>query len=132
MVYDIGLERYKDYQICGKDSIPFFQKYVSNHLISLLYNFHFIFRRRYLIIKKRFWKRAHPNSWFWTSSLHSNSVTISDYTSWKCFICLKWILKNLSTTLHIRFNYLTMLVCPSKPYFPDCPLSWIWKKTLFY
>jgi len=29
-----------------------FEKYVSNHLISLLYNFYFIFRRRYLIILK--------------------------------------------------------------------------------
>ena len=29
-----------------------FEKYVPNHVISLMYNFYFIFRRRYLIIKK--------------------------------------------------------------------------------
>ena len=29
-----------------------FEKYVPKHLISLLYNFYFIFRSRYLIIKK--------------------------------------------------------------------------------
>ena len=30
------------------------------------------------------------------------------------FICLKWILNNLSTTLHTQFNYLTWPVCPFK------------------
>ena len=40
-----------------------FEKYVSNHLIRLLYNFYFIFRCRYLIIKKNlFLKRIHPQS----------------------------------------------------------------------
>ena len=29
------------------------------------------------------------------------------YRPLKSFICLKWILKKLSTTLHIQFNYLT-------------------------
>ena len=29
------------------------------------------------------------------------------YRSLKSFIGLKWILKNLSTTLHTQFNYLT-------------------------
>ena len=32
--------------------------------------------------------------------------------SFKSFICLKWILKNLSTTLLTQFNYLTLPVCP--------------------
>ena len=27
-------------------------------------------------LKKRFWKRTHPNSWFWTSTLRSNSINI--------------------------------------------------------
>ncbi len=61
-----------------------------NWICSLLYNFYFIFLRRFLIIQKnRFWKLIHTNSWFWTSTLCSNLGS------------LKWILKNLSTTLHI-------------------------------
>ena len=28
-----------------------FEKYVPKHLISLLYNFNFIFRRRYIVVK---------------------------------------------------------------------------------
>ena len=30
----------------------------------------------FVVVKKRFWKRTQPNSWFWTSALHSNSVII--------------------------------------------------------
>ena len=44
----------------AKTQFLFFQEYVSNHLISLLYNFHFIFRRRYLIIKKTILKVCPP------------------------------------------------------------------------
>ena len=36
------------------------------------------------------------------------------YRSLKSFTCLKWILKNLSTTLHTQFNYFTKPVCPFK------------------
>ena len=82
-----------------------FEKYVSKHLISLLYNYYFVFRRRYLIIwKNRFWKRTQPNSWFWTSILHSNLVIIR----------LKWILKSLSTILHTQFIHHTLPVTPFK------------------
>ena len=62
-----------------------FEKYVPNHLISSLYSFYFIFRYR---------------------------CHLSNYPSWKSFVCLKWILKNLSTTLHTQFNYPTLPACP--------------------
>jgi len=38
-----------------------FEKYVPKHLITLLWNFYFIFGRRYLIIKKQF---NPPKRWF--------------------------------------------------------------------
>ena len=41
-----------------------------------------------------------------------NALKLRIYRSLKSFICLKWILKNLSTTLHTQFNYLTLPVCP--------------------
>jgi len=37
-----------------------FEKYVPNHLIRLLYNFYFIYRRRYLIIKKKLILKMYP------------------------------------------------------------------------
>ena len=38
----------------------------------------YLFRRRYLKMLKKDWfsKRIHPNGWFWTSTLRSNSVII--------------------------------------------------------
>ena len=36
------------------------------------------------------------------------------YRSLKSFKCLKWIIKNLSTTLHTQFNYIAEPVCPFK------------------
>ena len=85
------------WQIC-------FEKYLPNYIISILYNFYFIFRWRYLIIKKnRFWKHTNPNSWFWTSTIHSNSVIIHRGK----VLYVSNDLKNLSTTLHTQFIYLT-------------------------
>ena len=46
---DIGLRRS---EFVAKNQLLSFEKYVPNHIISLLYNFYFSFRRRYLIIEK--------------------------------------------------------------------------------
>ena len=40
------------------------------------------------------------------------ALNISNFTSLKCFMCLKWILENLSTILHSQFNYHTLPVTP--------------------
>ena len=37
---------------------------------------------------------------------------LGNYTTLKFFICLKWIIKNFSTTLHYQFNY---ILCRSLP-----------------
>ena len=37
-----------------------------------------------------------------------NALKLSNYTSWKRFICLKWILKNLSTTLQCILSLFTL------------------------
>jgi len=42
--------------------------------------FLYLFRRRFLLIKKnRFWKRNHPNGWFWKSTLRSSLIIIHHY-----------------------------------------------------
>ena len=57
---DIGIIKS---EFVAKTQFLSFEKYVPEHLISLLYNFYFIFRRRYLIIlKKSILKTSHPNS----------------------------------------------------------------------
>ena len=56
------------------------------------------FYRRYLIIeKKQFWKRYSPKSTILNVDF---ALKLRIYRSLKSVICLKWILKNLSTTLH--------------------------------
>ena len=67
------------------------EKYVPNHLIRLLYNFYFIFRRCYLIIKKAILKTYPPKLMILNVDY---ALKLSNYASWKRFICLKWILKN--------------------------------------
>jgi len=37
---------------------------------------------------------------------------LSNYTSYKRFICLKWILQNYSTILYSQFNYHSLPVTP--------------------
>jgi len=56
--------------------------YVPEHLISLLKHFYYIFRLRYLIIKK-------PDSEYLSTQIHDFERRLSNYTSWKRFICLK-------------------------------------------
>ena len=68
-----------------------------NWICSLLYNFYFIFLRFYLIIKKTILKMYPPKFMILNVDL---ILKLSNHTSWKRFICLKWILKNLSTLLH--------------------------------
>ena len=46
---DIGL---RQFEFVTKTQFLSFEKYVPNHLIRLLYDFYFIFRRRYLVILK--------------------------------------------------------------------------------
>ena len=54
----------------------FLNLFLNNKLVFFKILFT-IFCSRYLVIlKNRFWKRTHPNSWFWTSTLRSNSVNI--------------------------------------------------------
>ena len=40
------------------------------------------------------------------------ALTVSKYMSQKRFICLKSILQNLNTILHIQFNHHTLTVTP--------------------
>ena len=40
------------------------------------------------------------------------AIKLSEYTSLNSFICLKWILKNLSTIMHTQFNHYTLPVTP--------------------
>ena len=88
-----------------------FEKHIPKHLISLLYNFFFIFRRHYLIIKKLILKTYPPKFMILNVDF---ALKLSNYTSWKRFICLKWILKRFSTILHTQFNHHTLPVTPFK------------------
>ena len=62
-------------------------------------------------LKNRFWRRIHPNSWFWTS------LKLSNCTRVETFYMSQISLKNFSTTLHTHFSYLTKPVCPFKHQF---------------
>ena len=54
-----------------------FVKYVPNHLLVYCIIFLYFSSLLFNNLKKNlFWKRTHTNSWFWTSTLHSNSVII--------------------------------------------------------
>ena len=82
-----------------------FEKYVPYNLqISLLYTFYFILRRRYLIIKKKPILKIYPPKFMVLNVDYA--LKLSNYTSWKSFICLKRISPQhciLSlTTLHSR------------------------------
>ena len=82
------------------------------NLFSLLYNFYFIFRRRYLIIKEKIDAEKYPPKFMILNV--DFALKLSNYTSWKRFICLKWILKRFSTILHTQFNHHTLPVTPFK------------------
>ena len=56
--------------------------------------------------KKSITKGNHPNGWFRTSTVSSNSVIIHH----KIVLCLKWIVINFSTIQHSQFDYHTMPV----------------------
>ena len=83
-----------------------FEKYVPKHLISLLYYFYFIF------FSSLFNNLKKTDSENVTTQIHDferrHALKLSNYASWKSFICLKWILKNVSITLHTQFNYRTL------------------------
>ena len=74
-----------------------FEKYVPKHLISLLYNFYLIFRRRYLIIWKKPILKTYPSKFMIFNVDYA--LKLSNFTSWKRFTCLKWMLKRFSTIL---------------------------------
>ena len=113
-----------------------FDKYVFSHLIRLLYNFYFIFRFRYLIIKKKTILKTNPPK-FMISNVDF-ALKLSNYTSWKRFVSLKWILKNMftiycilsSTTRHCRslpltFTYFTNANITNKRLGSLCGLSMV-------
>ena len=85
----------------------YFEKYVHKHLIWLLYNFYFIFRRCFLIIQnKNNSQNVHPKRWFWKSTLRSNSVIIhrrnvSYVSNESWIICPEYCILS-STTIHSR------------------------------
>ena len=86
-------------------------KYVPKHLISLMQKFWKFYVAIINNLKTRFSKCNHPNGWFWTSILRSNSVII--HTSLKRFICLKWILKKNSPQYYILYSI--TIHCRSRP-----------------
>ena len=45
------------------------------------------------------------------------ALKLRNYTSWKRFICLKWIQNKLSTTVHTQFNHHILPVTPFKCWF---------------
>jgi len=76
-------------------------------------DFYFIFLCRYLVIKKND-----------SENVSTPKVGVLNVKfalkhricrSLKSLICLKWIRKKFSTTLHTQFNYLTLPVTPFKP-----------------
>ena len=74
------------------------EKYVPKHLISLLSNFWYIFCRLYSRMNRWILKRYPPKWMILEVDVHK----LSNYRSVKRFMCLKWILKNVSTILHSR------------------------------
>ena len=86
-----------------------FEKYVPKHLISFLYKVYFIFHLRYLLIKKK--KNNAQNV---STQMDDFVFKLSEYSSHKRFIGLKWFIQIFSTILHFQFNYHTLPVNPFK------------------
>jgi len=82
--------------------------FLNNQLVYCI-TFYFNFRRRYLIIKKTDFESYSPKFRILNVDI---ALILSNYTSWKHFICLKWILNKCSTILHTQFNYHTLQVSP--------------------
>jgi len=66
-------------------------------------------RHVFNIKKTRFWKRIQPQSRVLNVEF---GIKLRIYRSLRSSVCLKWILKKLSTILFTQFNYLSQPVCP--------------------
>ena len=80
-----------------------FEKYVPNHLLSLLSKFVTFFV--VVIILNWFSKSSLQNEQSMRILKIEFSLLLTKYALCKRLICLKWILKNFSTTLHSQLNH---------------------------